>query len=72
LIYESLPQLVKFKIKLPLNEETQSFISWIYEKAHVLGISYDENVIIHIESNMGLKEKIISKCRDYKGQLIQD
>ena len=72
LIYESLPQLVKFKIKLPLNEETQSFISWIYEKAHVLGISYDENVIIHIESNMGLKEKILSKCRDYKGQLIQD
>ncbi len=70
LIYESLPQLVKFKIKLPLNKETQSFISWIYEKTHVLEISYDENVIIHIESNMGFKEKILSKCRDLKGRLI--
>jgi len=72
LIYELLPQLVKFKIKLPLNEETQSFISWIYEKAHVLEISYDEFVIIHIESNIGLKEKIISRCRDLKGQLSFD
>jgi len=72
LIYESLPQMVKFKIKLPLNEQTQSFISWIYEKAHVLEISYNENVIINIESNIGLKEKIISRCRDLNGQLILD
>jgi len=71
-IYESLPQLVKFKIKLPLNEETQSFISWIYEKAHVLEISYDEYIIIHIESNMALKEKIISRCKELKGRLYLD
>jgi hypothetical protein len=72
LIYESFPQIVKFKIKLPLNEETQSFISWIYEKAHVLEISYDEYVIIHIESNIGLKEKIVSRCRNFKGSLLLD
>ena len=71
-IYESLPQLVKFKIKLPLNEETQSFISLIYEKAHVLEISYDEYIIIHIESNMALKEKIISRCKELKGRLYLD
>ncbi|OGS40182.1 MAG: GTPase HflX [Euryarchaeota archaeon RBG_13_31_8] len=72
LIYESLPQLVKFKIKLPINKETQSFISWIYEKAHVLEISYDESVIIYIESNTKLKEKIISRSMDLKGQYILD
>ena len=72
LIYESLPQLVKFKIILPLNEKTQSFVSWIYEKAHVLDISYDENIKICIESNIGLKEKIVSRCKNLKGQLILD
>ena len=70
LIYESLPQIVRFKIELPLNKEIQSFISWIYEKAHVLEISYDRNVIIHIESSVGLKEKIISRCMDLKGRIL--
>lgn len=70
LIYESLPQIVRFKIELPLNQEIQSFISWIYERAHVLEISYDKYVIIHIESSLGLKEKIISRCKDLKGRIL--
>jgi len=72
LIYESLPQLIKFKIKLPLNNETQSFVSWIYEKAHVLKISYNDYIEIHIESNIGLKEKIITKCKELKGSSFLD
>jgi len=70
LIYESLPQIVRFKIKLPLNQETQSFVSWIYEKAHVLEISYDKYIVIHIESSIGLKEKIISRCKNLQGRLL--
>ena len=70
LIYESLPQIVRFKIELPLNQEIQSFISWIYERAHVLEISYDKYVIIHIESSLGLKEKIISRCKGLKGRIL--
>ncbi len=70
LIYESLPQIVRFKIELPLNQEIQSFISWIYEKTHVLEISYDRYVIIHIESSLGLKEKILSRCKDLKGRIL--
>ena len=69
-IYESLPQLVKFKIKLPVNQETQSFISWIYEKAHVLDISYDENVTLFIECNINLRDKIVSKCQDFNGIVV--
>ena len=72
LIYKSLPQIINFKIELPLNQETQSFVSWIYEKAHVLEISYDKYVIIHIESSIGLREKIISRCKDLKGRLLLD
>ena len=70
LIYKSLPQLVRFKIKLPLNEESQSFISWIYEKAHVLDITYDENVILSIECNNNLRTKILFECKKYNGSLV--
>lgn len=70
LIYESLPQLVRFKIKLPVDQDTQSFISWIYEKAHVLDISYEDYVTISIECNTSLRDKIVSKCQDFNGVVV--
>jgi len=70
LINNSLPKLVRFKIKLPLNDESQSIISWIYEKANILDISYEEYVILSIECNIGLRDKIISKCNDINGVIV--
>lgn len=70
LIYESLPQLIRFTIKLPVNADTQSFISWIYEKARVFDISYDEYVTVSIESNTNLRDKIVSKCKDLNGVVV--
>jgi GTP-binding protein HflX len=70
LIYRSLPRLVKFCIKLPINEETQSFISWIYEKANVTEITYDEYVNLEVECNSILKSKIITKCKKLKGYQV--
>ncbi len=69
LIYDSLPQLVRFKIKLPAGKDTQSFVSWIYEKAHVSEISYNSFVTISIECNTNLRDKIVSKCKDINGTL---
>jgi len=70
LVYESLPQLVRFTIKLPVNENTQSLISWIYEKARVIDISYEEYVTVSIESNTNLRDKIVSKCKDLNGLAV--
>jgi len=67
LIYDSLPRLVCFKIKLPINKETQSFISWIYEKAKISDIFYKDYVNLTIECNLSLKSKILTKCKDLKG-----
>ena len=69
-IYEVLPQIAKIKIRLPVNEKTQSFISWIYEKAHVSEISYDDYVTLCVECNEKIKGKIISKCREYNGLIL--
>jgi GTP-binding protein HflX len=67
MVYESLPQLVRFKIKLPINKESQSFISWIYEKANVLDISYSNYAILTIDCNVSLRDKILTKCQDLNG-----
>jgi len=71
-IYESLPQLVRFKIRLPINRETQSFISWIYEKANVLDVSYSDYVTLKIDCNASLKSKIITKCQNFNGFQVFD
>jgi len=70
LIYELLPQLVRFKIKLPTGTDTQSFISWIYEKARVSDISYNGFVTVSIECNTNLRDKIISRCQEINGTVV--
>jgi len=70
IIHDLLPHPVKIKIRLPANEKTQSFISWIYEKAHVSDISYDDYVTLCVECNAMVRDKIISKCKDLKGSII--
>jgi len=61
IVNESLPQKTKLDISLPLNEETQSFVSWVYKKTNVIDISYDEKICISIECNPLIANQIISK-----------
>jgi GTP-binding protein HflX len=70
IIHDLLPNRAKIKIRLPANEKTQSFVSWIYEKAHVSDISYDDYVTLCVECNAMVRDKIISKCKDLKGSII--
>jgi GTPase len=69
-IYSFLPHLVGCKIKIPLCEESQSFVSWIYEKAHVLDVSYDDFVVISFECNSSVCDKILSRCRELNGLVL--
>jgi GTP-binding protein HflX len=69
-IYESLPHLVRIDIRLPVNEKTQSFISWIYDKARVSDISYDEFVSLSVDCNVEIRDKIVSRCRELDGFVV--
>ena len=60
-ITDSLPDLIRYKIKLPNNEEVQPLISWIHEKANVFDISYGNFIKIYLESNPSIKNKILSE-----------
>jgi GTP-binding protein HflX len=69
-IYDSLPQLIKFKLKIPMNSESQSLISWIYKIAHVTNINFDDNINISIECNPKLSEKILNKSKALNAEII--
>jgi GTP-binding protein HflX len=70
LIYNSLPGLIEFNIKLPVSNNNQSFISWIYDKAQVNNISYDDFVNISIKCNVEVYRKIISRCKEINNCII--
>jgi GTP-binding protein HflX len=69
LIYMSLPQLTRFKIKLPINSDSQSLISWIYDKTNVIDIDYGDYISLEIECNVKIKDKIISMSNKIKNKI---
>jgi len=69
-IHRSLPHIITIKIQLPINEQSKSFISWIYEKAHVADISYSDHVTLLVKCNVGIRDKIVATCQDLQGTVI--
>jgi hypothetical protein len=63
-----LPQLTRFNITLPLNSDSQSLISWIYDKANVIEINYSDHISLEIECNLKIKDKIISMSDKIKNK----
>ena len=69
-ISESLPHIAKITFQLPFEEESQAFISQLYDKTKVMNISYNKSIIIEVECNEKIKEKLISACKKIKGNVI--
>ncbi len=69
-IYSSLPNKIQISLKLPINKETQAFVSDLYDKTGILNIYYTDCITITIECNEKIMDKIISKCELLHGTLI--
>ena len=61
MICDNLPDLISFKIKLPVTNEAQRFISWIHDKAFVRDISYNDQITVSLKCNIEIYHKILSK-----------
>lgn len=70
MIYSSLPHLVNITLKLPVNKDTQAFVSELYDKTGVIKIEYKDFIMIEIICNAKIKDKIISKCNLLKGERL--
>jgi len=69
-ILECLPHLVKITFQLPLDEKTHAFISQLYEKTHVISITYHEVITATVECNEKIKEKLIAASRAINGTVL--
>lgn len=70
-IYQTLPQLTRLRCVIPNTGETQSFISWLHEKTHIISISYNTKVDILIECNPKIREKIVFDCMSLNGNATE-
>jgi GTP-binding protein HflX len=66
-IYDLLPNMVKITFQLPLEEQSQRFISQLYDKTKVLHITYGTHIIVEVECNEKIKEKLIAAAHDVNG-----
>jgi GTP-binding protein HflX len=69
-IYGCLPHLVKIIFQLPLDEKSHSFISELYEKTHVITITYQDVITVTVECNEKIKEKLIASSRIVHGTVL--
>lgn len=71
MIFKSLPNLVKCKIKFPLNEDSQSLISFIHDATHVFDIAYDDVVTVSFECNSQVFQQIVYFCKKIDGSVVE-
>lgn len=69
-IYESLPHMVSVTFRLPLDEQSQAFISQLYRKTQVIDIAYTDVITVKVECNEKIKEKLIAACRAVNGDVL--
>jgi GTPase len=69
-IHECLPNLVELTLQLPLTSNSQAFISYLYDNARIIEIFYDAQIILRIQCNVKIKQKIISACENLKGIVL--
>lgn len=70
-LHSVLPQRVNIRFQLPNNENIQSFVSWLYEKTHVIDITYREKVSVTLECNQKLQQKITATIKELNGRIIE-
>ncbi|OYT58507.1 GTPase HflX [Euryarchaeota archaeon ex4484_162] len=69
MIRKNLPNLVKLRIELPLNKDSQGFLSKLFEIALISGVRYDEKIKIKTEVNYKIKDKIVSSAKKLGGKV---
>jgi len=69
-IYKSLPNMVEMTLQLPMNKESQAFVSQLYQKTRVINVTYDEVIIVEVACNVKIKDKIIAQCQKLDGLVV--
>ncbi len=69
-VYSTLPKLKKYTIKLPINNQSQSLVSKIHNKANVIDISYGNYIKLSFEGNSVVADKFIDEVIKLNGFVL--
>jgi GTPase len=69
-IYDSLPHMIRLTFQLQSSEKAQGFVSQLYEKTHVLSITYGDVITVAVQCNEKIKEKLIAAAHMAKGDVL--
>ncbi len=69
-IYMSLPNIVEMTLQLPMNEESQAFISQLYQKTRIINVTYGEVTRVDVACNVKIRDKIIAQCQKLDGFVV--
>jgi len=63
-IDESLPELERERLVLPMTDDAMSVVSWIHDHAHVEDVDYGEEVVVEFEGRPAVVEQSRAKASD--------
>ena len=63
MICYNLPDIISFKIELPVTDDAQRLVSWIHDRAFVEEIVYNDHITLFLKSNSEIYHKILSKSK---------
>ena len=69
-IYTSLPNIVEMTLQLPMNKESQAFISQLYQKTRIINVTYGEVTRVDVACNVKIRDKINAQCQKIDGFVV--
>ncbi len=69
-IFTSLPNIVEMTLQLPMNKESQAFISQLYQKTRIINVTYGEVTRVDVACNVKIRDKIIAQCQKLDGFVV--
>lgn len=69
-IFTSLPNIVEMTLQLPMNRESQAFISQLYQKTRIINVTYGEVTRVDVACNVKIRDKIIAQCQKLDGFVV--
>ena len=68
IIRENLPNIVKLRIELPLNKDSQRFLSKLFEISLISDVKYDKTMKIKAEVNYKIKDRLLAEIKKLGGK----
>jgi GTP-binding protein HflX len=69
-ISRNLPSLIEVKVILPLDNQSQSLLSILHERAWIMDIKYSDKIVVHLATSQRMLERLKRLCKQKGGKIL--